>query len=79
MPPVKPMLAKPVTGGERNMLGFETLTLAPIDRRLIEHDSVLREVVERFGNAVTHFVSEPDCGQADAEQHDDKSDPDREN
>ena len=25
-----------------------------------------REVVERFGNAVTHFVSEPDRGQADA-------------
>jgi len=28
--------AKPVTGGDRNMLGFETLTLAPIDRRLID-------------------------------------------
>ena len=28
--------AKPVTGGERPMLGFETLTLAPIDRRLID-------------------------------------------
>ena len=25
-----------------------------------------REVVERFGSAVTHFVSEPDRGQADA-------------
>ena len=28
--------AKPLPGGERPMLGFETLTLAPIDRRLIE-------------------------------------------
>jgi Xaa-Pro aminopeptidase len=28
--------AKPVTGGDRPMLGFETLTLAPIDRRLID-------------------------------------------
>jgi Xaa-Pro aminopeptidase len=28
--------ARPVTGGERPMMGFETLTLCPIDRRLIE-------------------------------------------
>jgi Xaa-Pro aminopeptidase len=28
--------AEPLPGGERPMLGFETLTLAPIDRRLIE-------------------------------------------
>ena len=28
--------AKPVDGGDRPMLGFETLTLAPIDRRLID-------------------------------------------
>lgn len=27
---------KPIKGGERPMLGFETLTLAPIDRRLID-------------------------------------------
>jgi Xaa-Pro aminopeptidase len=27
--------AEPIPGGERPMLGFETLTLAPIDRRLI--------------------------------------------
>ena len=26
----------PIPGGERPMLGFETLTLAPIDRRLVE-------------------------------------------
>ena len=28
--------AEPVAGGERPMLGFETLTLAPIDRRLVD-------------------------------------------
>jgi Xaa-Pro aminopeptidase len=28
--------AEPITGGERPMMAFETLTLAPIDRRLIE-------------------------------------------
>jgi Xaa-Pro aminopeptidase len=28
--------AEPIAGGERPMLGFETLTLAPIDRRLID-------------------------------------------
>ena len=28
--------AEPIPGGERPMLGFETLTLAPIDRRLVE-------------------------------------------
>src|SRR5690606_10549780 len=28
--------AEPIPGGERPMHGFETLTLAPIDRRLIE-------------------------------------------
>ncbi|MHB8529449.1 MAG: M24 family metallopeptidase, partial [Caulobacteraceae bacterium] len=27
--------AQPIAGGERPMLGFETLTLAPIDRRLV--------------------------------------------
>jgi Xaa-Pro aminopeptidase len=30
--------AAPIAGGERPMLGFETLTLAPIDRRLIVTD-----------------------------------------
>lgn len=30
--------AKPIAGGERAMLGFETLTLAPIDRTLIDVD-----------------------------------------
>ncbi len=36
---------KPVDGGERQMLGFETLTLAPIDRRLI--DAGLLSAAER--------------------------------
>jgi Xaa-Pro aminopeptidase len=30
--------AAPIAGGERPMLGFETLTLAPIDRRLVAPD-----------------------------------------
>ena len=30
--------AAPIPGGERPMMGFETLTLAPIDRRLIDRD-----------------------------------------
>ena len=30
--------ATPIAGGDRPMLGFETLTLAPIDRRLIRPD-----------------------------------------
>jgi Xaa-Pro aminopeptidase len=33
----------PIPGGERPMLGFETLTLAPIDRRLIARDMLLDE------------------------------------
>jgi Xaa-Pro aminopeptidase len=28
--------AAPIPGGDRDMLGFETLSLCPIDRRLIE-------------------------------------------
>ena len=28
--------AGPIEGGERDMLGFETLTLAPIDTRLVD-------------------------------------------
>jgi Xaa-Pro aminopeptidase len=32
--------ARPVTGGERPMMGFETLTLCPIDRRLVEPDQL---------------------------------------
>ena len=35
----------PIAGGEREMLGFETLTFAPIDRRLIE--PVLLNAAER--------------------------------
>ncbi len=35
--------AAPLPGGERPMLGFETLTLAPIDRRLISKDLLTEE------------------------------------
>jgi Xaa-Pro aminopeptidase len=35
--------AKDITGGERPMLGFETLTLCPIERRLIETRLLTRD------------------------------------
>jgi Xaa-Pro aminopeptidase len=35
--------AAPIPGGERAMLGFETLTLAPIDRRLVAADMLTEE------------------------------------
>jgi Xaa-Pro aminopeptidase len=35
--------AAPIPGGERPMLGFETLTLAPIDRRLIDRNLMTPE------------------------------------
>ncbi|MEO8812768.1 MAG: aminopeptidase P family protein [Caulobacteraceae bacterium] len=35
--------AAPIEGGERPMLGFETLTLAPIDRRLVARDMLTAE------------------------------------
>ncbi len=35
--------AEPIPGGERPMMGFETLTLAPIDRRLIVADLLTGE------------------------------------
>ncbi|MGH8498523.1 MAG: M24 family metallopeptidase C-terminal domain-containing protein, partial [Methylococcales bacterium] len=58
--------ARAIKGGERKMLGFETLTLCPIDRRLIEdylltederawldayHARVLKEVGDHLGGA----------------------------
>lgn len=35
--------APPVAGGEKELNGFETLTLAPIDRRLIDHSLLTNE------------------------------------
>jgi Xaa-Pro aminopeptidase len=35
--------AEPIPGGERPMLGFETLTVAPIDRRLVARDVLTDE------------------------------------
>jgi Xaa-Pro aminopeptidase len=37
-----------VAGGERPMLGFETLTLAPIDRRLIDKPLLTAEEVAQM-------------------------------
>jgi Xaa-Pro aminopeptidase len=52
-------------GGERAMLGFETLTLAPIDRRLIEPGSLsagerawLDAYHARVGSALSDHVGE---------------------
>lgn len=38
--------AEPVDGGPAPMMGFETLTLAPIDRRLIEIDLLTRDEID---------------------------------
>jgi Xaa-Pro aminopeptidase len=65
--------AAPIPGGERPMLGFETLTLAPIDRRLIVvelltpeeraqmdayHARVLREVGPRVEPEIRAWLTE---------------------
>jgi Xaa-Pro aminopeptidase len=58
--------ASPIAGGDRDMLGFETITLCPIDRRLI--DVVLLNPDEigwldsyhaRIGPALNHLLDEP--------------------
>ena len=68
--------AKPVDGGDRPMLGFETLTLAPIDRRLINvtllseverswlntyHARVLKEVGDHLDGAELDWLKKA-CG-----------------
>ena len=35
-----------ISGGEREMMGFETLTLAPIDRRLVENAMLTRDELD---------------------------------
>jgi len=40
--------AEPIPGGERPMHGFETLTLAPIDRRLVVTEMLTAEEREQF-------------------------------
>lgn len=40
--------AAPIPGGERPMLGFETLTFAPIDRRLVDKDLLSAEEIAQF-------------------------------
>jgi Xaa-Pro aminopeptidase len=40
--------AAPIDGGERPMLGFEALTLAPQDRRLIDVDLLTREEIAQI-------------------------------
>ncbi len=68
--------AAPVSGGERPMLGFETLTLAPIDRKLIDvalltdeeraqmnayHARVLREIGPQLDADAAAWLEEV-CG-----------------
>ena len=65
--------AAPITGGDRPMLGFETLTLAPIDRRLVVaamltdeeraqldayHARVLKEIGPRVPSDVAAWLEE---------------------
>lgn len=40
--------AAPIPGGERPMLGFETLTLAPIDRRLVDKTLMTAEEIAQL-------------------------------
>jgi Xaa-Pro aminopeptidase len=40
--------AEPVPGGERPMHGFETLTLAPIDRRLVDKSLMTAEEIAQL-------------------------------
>ena len=40
--------AQEIPGGERPMLGFETLTFAPIDRRLVDKDLLSAEEIAQF-------------------------------
>jgi Xaa-Pro aminopeptidase len=40
--------AAPIEGGERSMLGFETLTLAPIDRRLVDKALLTAEEIAQL-------------------------------
>ena len=49
--------AEPVAGGDQPMLGFETLTLAPIDRRLVE-PSLMTDTERAWLNAYHARVAE---------------------
>jgi Xaa-Pro aminopeptidase len=58
----------PIPGGERPMLGFETLTLAPIDRRAIDASLLTAEETAqldayhaRVRDAIGPLVAEPVC------------------
>ena len=58
--------AKPA-GGEREMMGFETLTLAPIDRRLVVADLLTAEELAWLDayHARVREVIGPELGPAD--------------
>ena len=46
----------PIKGGEREMLGFETLTLAPMDRKLVDKALLTPEEIDQL-NAYHASVS----------------------
>ena len=48
----------PIPGGERKMLGFETLTLAPIDRNLVETALLTAEERDQFNAYHTRVLAE---------------------
>ena len=50
--------AKAINGGDRKMLGFETLTLCPIDRRLIDLSLLTREESEWLDNYHARVLKE---------------------
>jgi len=59
--------ATPIPGGDRKMLGFETLTLCPIDRRLIDSSLLTPDEIvwldgyhARLGPALSHLLEEPE-------------------
>ena len=59
--------AEPIPGGDRPMHGFETLTLAPIDRRLIDPALMTREEIAwldgyhaRLAPALSHLLDAED-------------------
>jgi Xaa-Pro aminopeptidase len=61
--------AAPIAGGDRDMLGFETLTLCPIDRRLIDLSLLGPDEIAwldgyhaQLGSALNHLLNEAERG-----------------
>ena len=50
--------AEAIAGGERKMMGFETITLAPIDRKLIDTEMLTREELKWLDAYHTRVLAE---------------------